>query len=103
MEKAVEAIIETIVKHDQPQRVYVFGSTGRGDAQEGSDVDIAVLYEHLDRNPFEAAASLRMSLLDVTTLPIDLLFYEVSDFERRASHASSMERTIAREGILAYG
>jgi predicted nucleotidyltransferase len=101
--KDIQNIVDAIVKSDRPRSVIIFGSRGRGDALEDSDVDMAILYDHLDRNPFEVARSLRMNLLDVTTLSIDLLVYEFSDFERRARHPSSIEHMIAAEGSRAYG
>jgi hypothetical protein len=44
-----------------------------------------------------------MRLFDVTTLPVDLLVYDASDFEQRARQVTSLESIIAREGVLAYG
>ncbi len=103
MDRLVQEIVQAIVRTDPPKRIILFGSRARGDAMLDSDVDLAVLYERLDRNPFEVAQALRMNLLNVTTLPIDLLIYDDGDFERRAGHSSSVESVIAGEGVLAYG
>jgi predicted nucleotidyltransferase len=103
MDENVQDIIDAIVRAGNPRSVILFGSRGRGKASPDSDVDIAVLFDHLDRNPFDMASSLRMQLLDVTNLPIDLLIYDASDFERRAGHPSSIEHSISTEGRRAYG
>jgi uncharacterized protein len=95
MDKRVLEIVQAIVRIDPPKKIILFGSRARGDEIFDSDVDLAVLYERLDRNPYEVAQSLRMSLLDVTTLPIDLLIYEDGEFERRSRHSSSVESVIA--------
>ena len=85
MGKDIEDIIDAIVRAGKLHSVILFGSRGRGNASADSDVDIAVLFDHLERNSFEVARSLRMKLLDVTTLPIDLLVYEASDFRLPSS------------------
>ncbi len=103
MEKNLEDIISAIVNLDPPNKIILFGSRARGGADLESDVDLALLYDGLDRNPFDVAQSLRMQLLEITTLPLDLLVFDVNDFEKRSRHHSNVENVILNEGQLAYG
>ena len=103
MDQAVKEIVDAIVRFERPKKVILFGSRSHDGAAEGSDVDLAVLFAGLKENPVVAALNLRIRLFDITTLPVDLLVYDISDFELRARHVSSFESVIAREGVLAYG
>jgi len=103
IEQKIVEIVDFIVAHGMPKKVILFGSRARGGVDNDSDVDLAILYDGLDRNPFEIAAGLRMNLLAVTVLPIDLLVYDSKDFEARAKHGASFESRIEREGVRAYG
>lgn len=103
MDKSIEEIVKAIVRFDPPKKIILFGSRARGDGLSDSDIDLAVLYEQLDRNPFEVALSLRTNLLGITTLPLDLLIYDQKEFERRSCSTSSVEAIIVAEGVLAYG
>jgi len=103
MEKNLEDIVHAIVRLDPPKKIILFGSRARGDADSESDVDLALLYDGLDRNPFDIAQALRMQLLGITTLPLDLLVFDFNDFEQRSRHNSNVENVILNEGQLAYG
>jgi len=103
MEKNLEDIVHAIVRLDPPKKIILFGSRARGDADSESDVDLALLYDGLDRNPFDIAQALRMQLLGITTLPLDLLVFDFNDFEQRSRHNSNVENIILNEGQLAYG
>lgn len=103
MDKSLEDIIHAIVSLDPPKKIILFGSRARGDADLESDVDLALIYDGLDRNPFDIAQALRLKLLSITTLPLDLLVFDLSDFEKRSRHNSNVENVILNEGQLAYG
>ncbi len=47
-ERIVHQIVARIVAAAQPSRVILFGSHGRGDADEGSDLDLMVIEPHVD-------------------------------------------------------
>jgi len=50
VEKIVRAFAEELVKKldDQIDEIIWYGSTARGDAEEGSDIDVAVICQHDD-------------------------------------------------------
>ena len=67
-----------------PSRVIVFGSYGRGTAQEGSDLDLMVIEQDL---PDKAAEYLRLRAALGRVAPgigVDLLIYPLAEFERRS-------------------
>ena len=90
------AEIEAILQRELPRRIpglvaaYLFGSTARGDASDGSDVDVGLLYSRapastLADQPFEVAADLASLLgrdvdaIVLNTAPVDLIHRVLRD------------------------
>ena len=72
------------VAASSPSRVIVFGSYGRGTAQEGSDLDLMVIEQDL---PDKAAEYLKLRNALGRVAPgigVDLLIYPRAEFERRS-------------------
>ncbi len=73
-----EQVLETLAKsHDIKRRfsvrnLYLFGSTARGEGQEGSDVDILVEYEPGIRVGMFQFVRLRRELSDILRCEVDL-------------------------------
>lgn len=87
-----ELIIDTIVRHVQPQRIILFGSRARGDASERADYDIAIDDETLTP-PILAQIRADMDELP-TLLSIDIVWMN------RAN--AIMQERILNEGKLIY-
>jgi len=89
----------TAIYGDRLKRVYLFGSHARGDAREGSDIDVAVVlrgpvdrWEERDRtNDLLSELSLRDDCL------LSAVF--VSEEELRTA-PYAIHRSILREGVL---
>ena len=85
----------------RPERIYLFGSTARGESGPDSDYDLMVVV------PDEMPALLRDSgraykaiwRLGVAS---DILVWTHSDFADRLQLKASLPSTIAREGKLLY-
>jgi predicted nucleotidyltransferase len=85
-------IIATIVKHIKPQRIILFGSRARGDAQERADYDIAIDGENL------TPVQLAQIRADLETLPT-LLSIDVVWMNRVTD---KLRRRILDEGKVLY-
>ncbi len=81
-------------------RVIVFGSYGRGDADEGSDLDLMVVLKEIsDRG----AGYLRIrEALGRIGVGVDLVLISESDFERRRQVPGSLAYWAWQEGKVAY-
>lgn len=93
--------VQRLVRAYQPQRIYLFGSAARGDADEGSDYDLMVVV------PDSAPAARRRSriayeALRGTAIAADVLVCSESYFDGHAHLAASLPGTIPREGRLLY-
>jgi predicted nucleotidyltransferase len=85
----------------QPERIYLFGSTARGESGPDSDYDLMVVVP--DSTPASLCDSGRaykaIWRLGVAT---DVLVWTHSDFEDRLPLKASLPSTIRREGKLLY-
>ncbi len=85
----------------RPERIYLFGSRARGDAQLDSDYDLLVLVPvHADRSRRLAQAGYHA--LRGIDAAVDVLVMSVAFFERRRVVVASLPATVEREGKLLY-
>ena len=82
---------------DQLERIILFGSRARGEAQQDSDYDIAVFLKAMpDRWPeFDRLATLRLDFLDETGAFFDTLPFAASAYAQR----TPLMREIRRDGL----
>src|SRR5260370_24281517 len=82
---------------DRIERVVLFGSRARGDAQEDSDYDIAVFLKDLDDRwrEFHRLADLRTDILAETGMFIEARPFRAGAYRER----SPLMHEIRREGV----
>lgn len=95
-------IVRRLVEAYQPERIYLFGSKARHQANPDSDYDIMVVI------PDSAPAPRRRSRLAYEALrgtgtAADVLVWSRESFEKRLHLRASLPSTIQREGKLLYG
>jgi predicted nucleotidyltransferase len=84
----------------EPLKVIVFGSYGRGDADEGSDLDLLVVEREI---PDYTQEYLRLhGVLDGLGVGVDLLLFSQSEFEKRRDWWTTPVYWAAREGKVLY-
>jgi uncharacterized protein len=95
-------IVRRLVGVYHPERIYLFGSTARGDAGPDSDYDLMIILPdaappHLRRgNPGYRA-------LRGTGVAADVQVWPQDDFNGQLHLKASFPSTIVREGKLLYG
>ena len=82
----------------RPSRVITFGSRARGDAGEGSDLDLIVVADSLEGMPFLKRMPFLLKLVQFEKY-IDFLCYTEEEF-RRAKRPSSVVKSALEEGIV---
>ncbi|MBI3969248.1 MAG: nucleotidyltransferase domain-containing protein [Chloroflexi bacterium] len=98
--RLVEAV-RRLVELFRPERVYLFGSQARGEANEDSDYDLLLVVSESDLSAYERDQEGYRALRGVR-LPIDLLVFTRAEFERYLPAAASLASTVVREGRLLY-
>lgn len=98
---ALAEVVRRLVNAYRPERMYLFGSVARGDADQDSDYDILVVVP--DDAPAERRRSrLAYEVLWGTGAAADVLVWTVSRFDSRVHLAASLPATVIREGKLLH-
>jgi predicted nucleotidyltransferase len=106
MDTAVQAELdklkELIINAIPVEQIYLFGSYAYGTPHKDSDLDLfVVLKDEVPLRDIEAAIKIRLAIGDHQSMPLDLLVIKRSRYLERKT-APTLERKIAREGILIY-
>jgi predicted nucleotidyltransferase len=99
-EHTLKQVVERIVAAARPSRVILFGSYGRGDADEGSDLDIMVIESHV-ADQVEEMVRLRQVIGSVGT-GVDVLVYPEAEYERRSQVPGTLLYWARKEGRTLY-
>ncbi len=83
-----------------PAKVIVFGSYGRGDADEGSDLDLMVVEREL-KDKGEEYLRLRAAIGHLG-VGVDLLLYSEHEFERRSQVPGTVLYWARKEGQVVH-
>jgi len=98
----LDKLKELIINAMPVEQIYLFGSYAYGNPHKDSDLDLfVVLKDEVQLRDIEAAIKIRLAIGDHQSMPLDLLVIKRSRYlERKA--APTLERKIAREGVLIY-
>lgn len=94
-------VVRRIVAAYQPQRIYLFGSIARGDANPDSDYDLLVVVPD-DAAPERRRSRLAYEVLRGTGVAADVLVCTQSYFEARRHLRASLVGTVLKEGIAVH-
>lgn len=94
----LDGIVRKIVEHYRPEKVILFGSRARGQADSRSDIDLAVIAETDKR----FVARLRESVDVVTESDVDVLIYTPREAAEMLEKGNRFMRTIFSEGRVLY-
>jgi len=94
-------VVDRLVNAYCPERVCLFGSAARGEAGHDSDYDVLIVVP--DDAPEERQRSrLAYEVLWGTDIPVDVLVWTKSAFDKRLHLKASLRSTVTREGKLLY-
>lgn len=92
--------MKRLVAAAQPNRIILFGSHARGDADDHSDVDLLVVQPAVN-DRYEEMVRLNRALQGLL-MPVDLLVVSEQEFEHRSRMPGTVEHTARREGRVLY-
>lgn len=96
----IERLLE-VLRDYGPERVYLFGSAARAEADELSDLDVLVIKQ--TTTPFLDRLLEVARLLPLDLGAVDLLVYTPEEFARMRQEGNAFAEMIAEEGLLIYG
>ena len=101
LQKELEPMCRVITETVKAEAIYLFGSRAYGIPTDDSDYDLCVIIPENSMRPADAVKAIRRALFSAQSVPLDIIVYRSNAFRQRAEHAS-LERKIAREGVLLY-
>jgi predicted nucleotidyltransferase len=96
----VPVAVDRIVAVFAPAEVVLFGSVARGDDGADSDIDLLVVFDHINGRHHEQAVAVQRCLEDVGA-PVDVLVTDAADLAARGGEPGVL-RVARREGRLVY-
>jgi len=102
--EVIDRMTRRIVREVGPQRILLFGSWARGEANEHSDVDLLVV----EREPFGPNRSRRQEAtriwrcLSEFRIPTDILVYSISEVTQWKDSSHHVIARALREGKVLY-
>lgn len=97
----LEEVKNRLLKVYNPEAIYLFGSFAWGTPGENSDLDIAVILDQSIDKPYKRVQQGLTELWNIKQA-IDLLIYTSVEFYDRATHPSTLQHKILKNGIKIY-
>jgi len=101
LQPLVASVVERIAEALRPEKIILFGSRGRGDDLDGSDIDLLIVHA----GP-ESKRDLKLRirrLFPRQRFAMDLLVLTPDEYRRQLGVANSAARIAEREGVLCHG
>jgi predicted nucleotidyltransferase len=103
IQRELDIIKDGILQIVPAEAIYLFGSYAYGTPNEDSDIDIYVVVpDDIKQNPLDISADIMTGLYKKIKTPLDLLVGKSSVFNSR-KEAPTLQKAIARQGVLLYG
>ncbi len=99
-ELTLQQIVKRVLTSTQPSRIILFGSYGRGNADEGSDLDLmVVLPEAPDK--YDEMVRLHKAVGNLG-IGVDVLVYSEAEYQRRSQVPGTVLYWARKEGRQLY-
>ncbi len=95
----IRELSDRIAREFKPQRIILFGSHARGDAEDDSDVDLLVVMPYRG-HPARKASEIRHRIR--AAFPLDLLVRSPAELEWRVEQHDWFLRELLSEGKVLY-
>jgi len=96
----IRQMVKRIVAQFQPDKIILFGSHARGQANSDSDVDLLIVMP-VTGSKRKKAIEIGVALHDIP-IPKDVIVVTPDDFQWRKEIVGTIERPAFREGKLLY-
>lgn len=98
--KWIENLLDHLHAH-HPEQIYLFGSWARDEADELSDVDLAMIMK--SDEPFLERSATMMKSLPTNVGAVDLLVYTPEEFRQMLLDGNAFVEMLIEEGKVIYG
>jgi len=99
----LDTLKEIIIRTVPVEQIWLFGSYAYGVPRKDSDLDLyVVLKDDVEMREIDIEVEILKAIGRVKTKPVDIIANKKSKYLKMAT-GPTMERKIAREGLLIYG
>lgn len=95
------SVVDEVVRAVEPLEVILFGSVARGDDGPDSDIDLLVVFDHIDPEDKRPMMARIRSAIE-TFAPVDVIVSDPLEMARRRDDVGSILYWPAREGRCVY-
>jgi len=99
----INIFVDIISKKFKSKKIFLFGSNAYGKPQPDSDIDICVVMYIGNKRKIELTREIRKEIYTFLNTPIDILVYDIDEFNERSLHPTTLENKILNHGVLLYG
>lgn len=92
--------VDRIVERFAPERVVLFGSVASGTESPDSDVDLLVVFDHIEERRHDVAVSIQRAL-DGIGAPVDIVVTDQDEIARRGD-VPGLLRVALRRGTVVH-
>ena len=104
IKQELDTITKIIADTVPVEAIYLFGSYAYGTPHKDSDLDLyVVIKDEAPMRDVEAMDAIRIAMYKRKTHPVDLLASKQKRFHYRAAGFSTIENTVAHQGVKLYG
>ena len=100
IQRPLSEAVQRILAVSQPNRIILFGSQARGDADQDSDMDLMVIEPSVENTALEAARLYRA--VGWVGKGVDILVYSEPEFAMRSSIPGTVLHQASTEGRVVY-
>ena len=98
----LSSVVERVVERFDPLKVILYGSLARDEADYDSDIDLLVVFEHVERkDKRELTVRIRHSLVGIP-VPVDVVVSDVEEINRLGHVVGTVLRPALRDGKVVY-
>ncbi len=101
-EGPIEEMVGRIVEGFDPLRVILFGSHARGEAKRDSDVDLLVVFDHVEREEKRNFTVEIRRALARAPVPKDVIVTDLDEISRRGKLVGTVLHAALQEGKVLY-
>lgn len=98
----LEMLINKIKDRIEVHKIILFGSYASGCPTKKSDIDLCVITSD-NRRKIEILWDLQNVIYETTKHPVDIIVSKADEFNDRVNSVSTIEKNIAKNGVVLYG
>jgi len=95
----INIFVDIISKKFKSKKIFLFGSNAYGKPQAESDIDICIVMYIGNKRKIELTREIRKEIYTFLNAPIDILIYDIDEFNERSLQPTTLENKILIMGF----